>query len=213
MLQAYKEDVKIFILHHLPATDRKIKLQEDIKLLGSIYPIEWVEKFLPEDIDTNISWNKEIKIGNLSLLLKHQYVLEQIVAQNLSYGIVFEDDVDLMSVNNLQNFLEQSLSEINENQGDALWIGDVWVGKYTIPESVKQVNKISYFSDDCWTRCTHAYIISLNGAKIMLEEYNYELAIDHLFNHVKRKKSLKVGWTDPGLIQFSAEGKWPTVIT
>ena len=203
---------KIFILHHIPAESRKISLQEDLNMVALKYPIEWVEKFLPEDIDSNITQQSGVKIGELSLLLKHQYVFEQIVQQKITYGIILEDDVDLLSVVDVQQFFEQSISEIKEASRDFLWIGDAWKGKYTIPQEFKQPNKLSYFSENCCSRCTHAYIISLNGAKLMLEEFNYEQAIDHLFNSVKLKRSVTLGWTEPGLLQKSAEGKWSALL-
>jgi hypothetical protein len=206
---AMSQNCKIFILHHTPAAYRKQKLQDDLDKLNLPYPIEWVESFLPEDIK-HIKCN--IKLTELSLTLKHQYVFEQIVRQKLPYSIVFEDDVDLLSVDNLYRFIEQSIEEINKAQGDMLWIGDAWVGKYTIPKECKQANKLSYFSENCWSRCTHAYIISLQGAKTMLENYNYDYAIDHLFNHVKRQKFLNIGWTEPGLTQKTAEGVWQTIM-
>lgn len=202
--------IKIFILHHTPAIDRKIKLQSDLSDVNIIYPLEWVEKFLPSEINVNLKYS--IKHSELSLSLKHQYSLQQIVQNNIQYGIIFEDDIDLRSILNIQKFLEQSITELDADNGDILWIGDAWVGKYTIPCDKKVINKISYFSSDCYSRCTHAYIISHQGAKLVLENYHYNKPIDHLYNEIISNRIIVTGWTDPGLIQKSAAGVWSTLI-
>lgn len=202
--------MKIFILHHLPAVERKIKLQEDLKIFENRYPIEWVEKFLPSEIGAD--FNYFIKRSELSLSLKHQYALQQIVQNNIQYGIIFEDDVDLQSVHNVQKFLEQGITELEDSQGNILWVGDVWVGKYVIPHDKRVANKISYFSSDCYSRCTHAYIINQQGASLVLNNYHYNQPIDHLYNEIIRNKIILSGWTEPGLVQKTAEGLWPTLI-
>ena len=201
---------KIFILHHTPAIARKIELQNDLNKISLLYPVEWVEKFLPSEIDAD--FNYSVKPSELSLSLKHQYTLQQIVQNNIQYGIIFEDDVDLQSVPELQKFLEQSIVELEAEQGDVLWIGDAWVGKYIIPPNQKVKGKISHFSNNCYSRCTHAYIISQRGAKLILDNYNYNQPVDHLFNENISSKKILPGWTEPGLIQKSAEGLWSTLI-
>lgn len=206
----HNNQTKIFILHHEPAIERKINLQEDLNLTNILYPIEWVEKFLPSEINEDLSFT--IKRSELSLSLKHQYALQQIVQDNIQYGIIFEDDIDLQSVPKLQKFLEQSIAELETEQGDILWIGDVWVGKYIIPPTQKVKGKISYFSNNCYSRCTHAYIINQRGAKLVLNNYHYNQPIDHLYNEIITNKIILPGWTEPGLIQKSAEGLWSTLI-
>lgn len=201
--------MKVFILHHILAPERKMKLQEDLAKVNLQYPIEWVEKFLPNEIPDN---RYNIKKSELSLSLKHQYVFEQIIQCNMPYGIVFEDDVDLLSVPNISAFIEKSIKELKDNSGDVTWIGDVWVGKYTVPEMHRKQNQLSHFSDDYWSRCTHAYIISNFGAQAMLEDYNHDTPIDHLFNNIKRQRSLRFGWTTPGILQKTAEGVWSSLI-
>ena len=202
--------MKIFILHHTPAIERKIKMQEDLNGVNLQYSIEWVEKFLPLEIDKTI--NHDIKLSEVSLSLKHRYVFEQILKHDMPFGIVFEDDVDILSVKNLNGFIEKSVHELEYNFGDVLWIGDIWVGKYTIPEIYRNGNRLSHFSDDYCSRGTHAYIISNSGARTMLQEYNLDEPIDHLFNTIKRHRQLRFGWTTPGILQKSAEGVWSSLI-
>jgi hypothetical protein len=203
-------NTQIFILHHTPAISRKQNIQHDLNAVNLPYPIVWIEKFLPHEIDTDINYT--IRQSELSLSLKHQYALQQIVQSNIQYGIIFEDDIDLRSIPNIQKFIEQSIIELEYTWGDILWIGDVWVGKYIIPQDKKNKNKISYFSNSCYSRCTHAYIITQRGAKLVLDNYHYNLPIDHLYNEIITNKVILPGWTEPGLIQKTAEGIWSTLI-
>lgn len=201
--------IKIFILHHTPAVERKNTLLADIGAVNLPYSIEWIEGFLPEEIE---GISASIRISELSLSLKHQYVLQQIIQNEIQYGIIFEDDVDLQSVPKIQEFLEQSIDDLQAKTGDILWIGDVWVGKYSIPIEKKIPTEISFFSDNCFSRCTHAYIISQQGAKLVLDNYHYNQPIDHLYNEIIANKIIISGWTEPGLLQKSAEGKLPSLI-
>lgn len=197
------EDTKIFITHHIPAYERKKTLLNDIKLHNIQYPVIWVESFLPEDIQ-NIT--KTITISELSLSLKHKFIFEQIIKDKLPYAIVFEDDVNLNSVSNVDNFLQQAIKETQNISGDLLWIGSIeeW-RKYNIPEENKANGGITYFNEQCLSRCTHAYIISYNGAKIMLNNFHNNLPIDHLFNEIIQKHKLLSGWSEPFLTQLSVE--------
>lgn len=202
--------IKVFILHHIPAKDRKIKLQGDLNKINLKYPVEWVEQFLPSEVDSNINYS--IKINELSLSLKHQYALQQIVENNITYGIIFEDDIDLNCIPSIQEFLEQSIFELGTSQGDILWIGDAWVGKYVIPSNKKESHKLSYFCYNCCSRCTHAYIVTKRGAKLVLDNYHYNQPVDHFFNEIISSKKILPGWTEPGLTQKSAENIWPGLI-
>jgi len=203
------DQIKIFILHHTPAVERKNILLEDIKVSNLLYQVEWVERFLPTEIS---DIQGSISCSELSLSLKHQYALQQIIQNNIQFGIIFEDDIDILNVPELQKFLDQSITELEAEQGDILWIGDVWIGKYIIPHDRKNKNTISYFSNNCYSRCTHAYIITQRGAKLVLNNYHYNLPIDHLYNEIITNKIILPGWTEPGLIQKSAEGLWSTLI-
>ncbi len=207
MSRLYK--AQIFILHHKPAYDRKVSLLNTLDTLDLPYNVEWIDKFLPGEISLS---NLNIKLSELSLTLKHQYALQKILENNIDFGIVFEDDVNLESIQNISSFLRQSIDEINEYKGDILWIGDVWVGKYTIPKDKKTPDKLAYFDKNCYSRCTHAYIVSNNGAKKILEKYSYDQPVDHMFNKLISDNIILTGWTEPGLIQKSAEGLCPSLI-
>ena len=203
-------NTKIFILHHLPAASRKQILLQDLQKTNLCYPVTWVETFLPEDIQHVV---KNITFSELSLSLKHKFVFEQVIKNDLQHAIVFEDDVDLNSVYDINSFLQQAINEIQNVSGDLLWIGNIkkW-NMYHIPKEKKTNENISYFNEQCLSRCTHAYIISNNGAKTMLNNFHNNLPIDHLFNDVIQKYKLLSGWSEPYLTQLTAEGLLSSLI-
>lgn len=204
-------NINIFILHHTPAKERKRTLLNNIESIKIDYPVDWIEAFLPNEIQ---NFNKgNISYSELSLLLKHKLVWEQTIQNELNYSIVFEDDVNLLSVENLNNFLRKGVEELHAKAGDLLWIGNIkkW-NMYHIPEHEKNINNFAYFNKECFSRCTHAYIISQKAAQIMLDNVHYNLPVDHLYNDIIQKKNLISGWSEPFLTQYTAEGIWPTTL-
>lgn len=199
----------IYILHHSPAKERKSELLNTINFLNLDYPIEWVENFLPEEV-LNLGKSFNISIPEMSLSLKHQFVLLEQVKENLDKVIILEDDADLLSVENLQKFLESSLLEFSENNGDILWIGGTH--DMNVPHEIKKLDKIVYFSRNFKSRCAHAYIISLKAARIVLENYHYNLPADHLFNEIIDTHQLNSGWTSTYITQKSLEKKMKSLL-
>jgi hypothetical protein len=202
-------NTKIFLLHHLPVKERKEKLLEDLAAVNLQYPVVWVENFLPEDIKDVYQFR--VNIANASLNLKHRYVHEYIINNNIDYGIVLEDDIDLLSVHSLQLFLEKCIEEIKQHEGDILWIGGT--NELQAPQQFKIPGTLSVFYEGLDSRCTHGYIITPKAAKIVFDNFHLNLPIDHLFNEVIRNnKQIKSGWTDPFLRQKTVEGKWPSLL-
>jgi len=196
-------NTKIFLLHHLPAVERKINLIKDLNELSIKYPIEWVESFLPEDIYNK--YQHSITLNELSLSLKHQYAISQQVKHNIENIIVLEDDISLKSVMEFNLFIDQCLKDIEYNNGDLLWIGGT--RDLQVPSNMLQDNCISYFSENFLSRCTHGYILNLKSAEKLLEKYNYNFPVDHLFNQIIIQNKLVSGWTNPFLTQKTVEGE------
>jgi|688.fasta_scaffold03604_11 hypothetical protein len=194
----------IYILHHSPANERKVELLNTINLLKLDYPVNWVENFLPEEVST-LGKDFNISIPEMSLSLKHEFVLLDQVKKNLDKVIILEDDADLLSVQNLQEFLENCLLEFSENNGDILWIGGTH--DMNVPNEIKKSDKVAYFSKNFKSRCAHAYIMSLKAARAAIEHYHYNLPADHLFNEIIDTCELNSGWTSTYITQKSLEKK------
>lgn len=214
------DDTQIFILHHTPAHKRKEILLKDIKALNIQFPIEWVEGFLPDELTLDPQTTlKEANIKGptcivtkktLSVVLKHKFAVEQQIKNNIQNAIIFEDDVDLFSVPNLNLFLQKSIEELNNEKKDMLWIGGT--KNYEVPQELIQKEKIAYFSENYASRLGHAYILSLRAAFIVYENLDIlsqHLHIDHLYNEIIIfKRLITSGWTAPYITQKTDTGNW-----
>jgi hypothetical protein len=201
-------NTKIFLLHHLPAIDRKESLIKDLKDVSLTYPLEWVEEFLPADIATK--YKHTITIKELSLSLKHQYSINQQIEHNIQNIIIFEDDINLKSVPQINLYLERCLNDINNFNADILWIGGTY--GLQVPENIKNNQHVSYFSSNFLSRCTHGYILNIKASSKIIEKYNYDLPVDHLYNKIISECGLTSGWTAPFLTQKTVEGEWRSTI-
>jgi hypothetical protein len=105
----------------------------------------------------------------------------------------------------LNLFINQCLKDIQHNNGDLLWIGGT--RDLQVPFDMLQNNRISYFSENFLSRCTHGYILNLKSAEKVLERYNYNFPVDHLFNQIILQNKLVSGWTAPFLTQKTVEGE------
>jgi len=173
------------------------------------FPIHWEERFLPEEI-LNTSKNFNISLKEMSLSLKHENTLINQLEQNIETIIIFEDDIDVNSIDNLQEYLNKCFSEFKENKADILWLGGTKL--LDVPSSMIENGKYCYFSSKFTSRCTHAYMISLKAANIVLKNYHYNLPVDHLYNEIIKKTNLISGWTSPFLSQKTVDGIWNSSI-
>ena len=215
----------IYICHHAPLKQRKLKLN---KILSNFKTnIEWVEKYMPSEIEKryeniidiknlNIDNNKpgidqyqykyyensgrKLTISELSLYLKMKYCFEDQIKNSYEIVIIFEDDVLL--TNNIENYLNFCALEFHNHipELDCLMIGTA----FNFKSKYYQPNKIIHYGENQFTRCTHAMMFSLKSAKIIyrnLDTFNWP--IDYKLNEIMVKESLKVGWAEPALFQSS----------
>ena len=117
---------KIYICHYDKLVDRRDKLEKSLSFLKDKVNIEWITKFQPEEIkeDYNLmlenfkqieepyiiehpygsyesKYNK-ININNYSLILKHKYIFEKSLKDNINIFLILEDDVN---VDNFDEYL------------------------------------------------------------------------------------------------------------
>lgn len=202
-------NIQIFLLHHLPAKQRKEQLITDLSTVNLLYPINWIENFLPEEVSRDYQYS--VNTANASLNLKHKYTHQYIIKNNIDYGIVLEDDIDVLSIDSLQVFFEKCLQEMIIENGDILWVGGT--NEIQIPPNLLQPNKYTVFHEKFDSRCTHGYIINKKGAQTVINNFHLNLPIDHLFNEIIRNnKTIKSGWTHPFLTQKTIRGVWPSLL-
>ena len=216
---------KIYICHHKPLKERKLKLSKIIK--GFKTELDWVEKFQPDEIKEsysklinveNFKINKDlpgidqfhyvyhknagrkITISEYSLYLKMKYCFEDQIKNQYENIIIFEDDVLLDK--DIENYLNICAFEFTNHipKLDCLIMGTA----FNFKSQYIKPNKIIHFGKNQLTRCTHAMMFSLIAAKIIcknLDRVNWP--IDYKLNEIIIKESLKVAWSEPGLYQSS----------
>jgi GR25 family glycosyltransferase involved in LPS biosynthesis len=117
----------------------------------------------------------ELRRGQLGCLDSHVQVWENIVANNVTRAIVFEDDAEItigfqLKLHRVDGWLEH---DGLTNSYDLLWLGHFL---YRTDSKLEKTN-YSYFDVPNFVRGAHSYIITLNGAKKLLQNvlpYRYE---------------------------------------
>jgi hypothetical protein len=189
--------INFFVLHHLDEkyASRKVKLLESFEKYKIPFIPIWVEEFKLEEITKEPFPSYTTNIQNFSLSLKHQYVLKNIASNDIDYGIVIEDDIDIGGVNDFSDFLNKCLIEFIQTEGDFCFFGGT--DRYQVNNPIP--NQYLYYGNI--TRCTHGYIISKKCAKIIQDQFHFNKNIDHLYNELIVSNNLKSAWTVPYLKQ------------
>ena len=94
------------------------------------------------------------EIGRQGCALSHYRIWQQMIAQNIPYAVVFEDDVEF---HNKWKILSEQYWQNTPKDFDILYMG----GQIDIPMEGNIIVSPVF--------CTHAYLITLKGAKILYE--------------------------------------------
>jgi len=205
--------MKTYICHWTKLVDRKNNLLPILEAQG-FSDVEWIESY---DTET---WNKEeiereypnvfgltpdnrwnstrrhLKHSEISLLLKHCYIIEQIAKSDDPYGLVLEDDVVLCD--NFLSQLQEYIAEMPEDW-DVGWSGDCCNLSLYHYYKDQYIEGQKIYSKD-YSRCTHCFVLSKKGANIILEDLkNACESSDFYYNYVIDKYSLKNYWFEPPL--------------
>lgn len=192
---------KIYICHWKKLLSRKQKL------LNSLNEQNIKNYIFIEDYDKD-DWNEEelknqfpdafgktpsgrnLNNSEISLLLKHYYIMRDLLNSDSSYALVLEDDV--VFCNDFLDSLERCYNQL-PSDWDFVWVGTCCNlhSKYTKGKSVYREKT---------SRCTHAYLISKACSnKILNSQYKITEAIDHTYNFFIRKLNLNNYWLEPPL--------------
>lgn len=193
---------KIFCLHHTDAFYRKNNLIP-IFIKNNVN-VQWVEHFHPKDIDkSQLNITHKLTDAEISLFLKQKWCVEQQVEHGLNRVVILEDDVIIPDDLNFSAYLHIIFTEFEQMQGDVLNIGEAFGMCPTITFSHKYVYHEPHFT----TRCAHAYALSLNCAKQIVNDLNeIDDAWDWKLNKMISKYRLKSCYVQPGLLQGSVQG-------
>lgn len=156
------EDIPIYLIYLKRKPERLNNARKELNNIGINNYIEfegtdgWIVEndniFLQHGIDKSLCDRK----GLAGCACSHIRIWKEIIDKNIPWTIVFEDDVHFHP--NFLEFLETYLKNIPEN-ADIVYLG------YHNACCKTVVNK--YFTRGSCA-CTHAYIVSLSGAKTLL---------------------------------------------
>jgi GR25 family glycosyltransferase involved in LPS biosynthesis len=188
---------KTYCLHYPALIQRKELLLKRFKELDM--EVEWVEGFLPENIKETPKGMKNK--GELSLYLKHKYVLNEQINNNIERVLILEDDVILPD--GFDQFYNNCIKEFEQLRGDILFLG-ICCG--ILPKNIEK-NKFVYFDPSYRSRCTHCYTIKLETAKKIIGLLdNHNRPIDWKLNECIETQNLRSCYAEPGIHQASQAG-------
>ena len=199
---------KIYITHWSKLKERRELLLchlEEKKIHNfefiEIYDIEnWlideIKKEYPLIFGPNIN-GIYLKYSEISLALKHCYIIKDALKNNYSSIMIFEDDVRLNDF-----FIEDYNNYVNQlpNDWDLFFFGtccDLHINNTSEKINVYKTNK---------SRCCHAY--SINNSGIIKLEKKLSLinnAIDWYYNYIISELKLNTFWSEPAIAFQSNE--------
>jgi GR25 family glycosyltransferase involved in LPS biosynthesis len=207
---------RIYLLSHPDFKDRRNFITKRLKEENLEFSL--VEKYSPNEIDyegLTKNWFEyhqiiieqvgkysyrnipmKIKPHSLSLILKHIHCWSEQVMDKLNYVLILEDDCEIPI--GFGELISDVLKECIIGNYDLVMMGGF--SDFTSP-NIKEGRRI-HFDTRQKTRCTHAYIIREEIAKIMLDGFgNINNPIDIKMNEVIQINKLRVAWLEPGLKQ------------
>jgi GR25 family glycosyltransferase involved in LPS biosynthesis len=172
----------------VPRNGRLENIEKQETVLGeSIIRINsFDKKLIPEGTLSHEEgyWGCPISLGEKCCYHGHLMALKQIVDSGDSYGVVFEDDFNILDVNKLKNCLEKIPKELDHLQLHRI-------------EFVREWTKVDseYYNED-FDFCNEtsllqpAYVISSSlAAYILKEEGINKIPYDHLHIQISRDTS------------------------
>jgi GR25 family glycosyltransferase involved in LPS biosynthesis len=196
---------KYYMCHYSKLTDRK-KYVENVVSKYNI-DLHWIYEYDKEQLDEKELSEKfpylfsdryygngvKLSLPNISLAMKHYSVFLDVIKNDYKNVVVFEDDIVL--VDDFDIKLKKYINQLPENY-DLLWIGVCC--NLHIPQTNPDINV--YNNNIQGSRCTHAYVISNEACKKMIDFFsNIYQPIDWFFNAAIYNLSMNNYWAEPAL--------------
>lgn len=200
---------KVFVTHWDALTERRAFMEGQLQKSG-INDAEWVTSFPVSKLDNEEliakypvvfargKMDARLSPPVTSLLLKHCYVIEEMVKHQYESALILEDDAILAS--NFASKFNLYKSQLPE-EWDLLWVG-------TCCDIHAPYQRGSNIYEGDRSRCTHCFLISLKCAqKIHDDMYSIDMPIDWYYNALIKKHSLRNYWAEPPLSMQSKSFK------
>ena len=189
---------RFYVLHCKKLPERKPLLQSVLPELG--IHAEWVEDFDAEDI----SWLDLIRFcrarrltrQEISIFLKHRYVINDMVKRGCNTAFVLEDDAIFTD-----EFRRRAIEYFAAVPND---YDIIFFGEGANNHGTEFVNPFFCRADS--SRSASGYLVTLNGCKRLRPELNrIDRPIDLRLNMAIRKHRLAAYWSEPPLLGNGSE--------
>ena len=193
---------KYYICHYSKLSERRVYVENHIKQykLDTKWVLEYdkeeitsevLDKF-PKILDYNTNIGRKLSMSEISLVLKHFHIFNDMIKNNYNNIVVFEDDIIL--VEDFNKKIESYTNQL-DNDYDILWIGTC-CNLHTLKTS----NDINVYRCERGSRCTHAYVISRKACEKIIQVLDsINEPIDWFFNKIIKQLNLNNYWAEPEL--------------
>jgi GR25 family glycosyltransferase involved in LPS biosynthesis len=201
---------KYFVCHYTKLEYRKSNVINQLDKYS--INAEWILEYDQEEIDfanldnyyTNIKsthyLGRRLRNSEISLILKHEECLKKIVENGYKNTIIFEDDIILSEDFGVK--LDLYMSQLPFDY-DILWIGSC-CNLHHYPTT----SDVNVYLTNKGSRCTHAFLISLNCVKKIVNHFkNIYYPIDFFYNKMVTDLNLKNFWAEPELVNQNSNYK------
>jgi hypothetical protein len=211
---------KVYICHYKKLKDRKDELKNHLED-NKIFDYEFVELFDKDEWDKEeirkqypnvfevTDENRYLNDSEVSLTLKHSWIIQDAHSKEYESSLVLEDDV-LLCYDFLDNFNNYK-SQLPDDW-DIAWVGSC----YNLHADYD--GKTNVYKTNHGSRCTHAFAISKQFCqKVVNEVKNVNDASDFFYNKLVKNFNLNNYWFEPCLAfqdikyQSAISGRyWPS---
>lgn len=171
-----------------------------------------VEDMTNEIVERYFKGDKKQAMPGTSCTLKHLYVYEKMIEDDISGVLVFEDDIKLSS--NFNTVFNSTMKEVQERGLENCIISY----EHTTLKHVKKSELVDgqYLYEKPIGRCAGAYFLDLKAAKTIIDHlkaYKCDKIIDWYHNELIEKVLLKMYWSHPAIAeQYSHSGILPSLL-
>ncbi|KAJ3325457.1 hypothetical protein HDV06_004316 [Boothiomyces sp. JEL0866] len=218
-VESYKPKLNvgnIYVNHYSKAVERLDHMENQLKKLGS--KASFITQFDKEVLDDEFlkcvntdkirkisEYNYGLKPGEISLAVKSFFVYYHILLNNLSSGLVLEDDIDVQN-----NLIDQVIELVPSNYAfiQIGQCGDSYL-KTVYKYDIQSENYKLYPNFGDFRHCTTAYIVSKLGSLLMFKTLPIIYAIDYQICYGPMKSNYDGAVESP---DFSVYSIWPALI-
>jgi GR25 family glycosyltransferase involved in LPS biosynthesis len=192
---------KYYMCHYQKLSERRVYVESVVKKHN--IDLDWVLDYDKEVIDKDqlvkempmifSDWfGRSLSMAEISLVLKHRFIYEDVIKNGYQNVVVFEDDIILVDdfIEKMDSYMQQLPKDY-----DFLWIGTCCGLKHQ-----PQINGLNVYRNQHGSRCTHAYVISNKACETILGRFaDAYQPIDWILNSAIRDLNMNNFWAEPAL--------------